>query len=173
MAPIRQNPQLALKTVKRKVAVRPAKRPVNRLVRKRVPPIGSWSRPIVLGNISTLDGSQSSPIVIEDHPELDGSISKPIELEDDSGDEGTSSNPIVLVDDPGDGLDQGAFIVRLQMITVLEEWTVDYGLKAAISFEVIHLTNRNHLHLMWRPGQLSSFGLKVISFHYGIEPIRI
>ncbi|KXH54559.1 hypothetical protein CSAL01_10043 [Colletotrichum salicis] len=103
------------------IAVRPAKRPVNRLVRKRGPPLGSWSRPIVLDNISTLDGSQSSPIVIEDDPELSGSISKPIELEDDS-DEGTSPNPIVLVDDPGHGLDQGSFIVRLQRITIVEEW---------------------------------------------------
>ncbi|KAK7444172.1 hypothetical protein Landi51_08723 [Colletotrichum acutatum] len=99
---------VAPRCIKHRIAVRPAKPPVKRLLRKG-PLLGSWSRPIILDDVSGPDGCKDSPIVIEADPEYDGSISKPIELEDDPGDDGSRSNPIVILDDPVHEPDQDSF----------------------------------------------------------------
>lgn len=106
MTPIKQD--VAPRSIKNRIDVRPAKPHVKRLHRKG-PLLGSWSRPIVLDDVSSLDESKHSPIVIEADSELGGSICKPIELEDDSGDEGSRSNPIVILDDPAHEPDQDSF----------------------------------------------------------------
>ncbi|KXH25096.1 hypothetical protein CNYM01_14019 [Colletotrichum nymphaeae SA-01] len=117
MAPIKQN--VASRSMKNRIAVRPAKPPVKRLLRKG-PLLGSWSRPIVLDDVSGPGGCKHSPIIIEADSEYGGSISKPIELEDDSGDDGSRSNPIVILDDPVHEPDQDSFAGTLKSFTEAE-----------------------------------------------------